>query len=72
MKQIIINLDFPEIQALEKAGEKDAIIKVVYSEMNLLTLENCSTILGSTTMWLAANILPPSCSRHQRRVFSFR
>lgn len=27
MKQIIINLDFPEIQALEKAGEKDAIIK---------------------------------------------
>lgn len=37
MKQIIINLDFPEIQALEKAGEKDAIIKVVYSEMNLLT-----------------------------------
>lgn len=50
MKQIIINLDFPEIQALEKAGDKDAIIKVVYSEMNLLTQENCSTILGSTTM----------------------
>lgn len=36
MKQIIINLDFPEIQALEKAGEKAAITKVVYSEKNIL------------------------------------
>ena len=31
MKQIIINLDTPEILALEKAGEKTAIAKVLYS-----------------------------------------
>lgn len=28
MKQIIINLDTPEIQALEKAGDKAVIAKV--------------------------------------------
>lgn len=31
MKQIIINLDTPEIQTLEKGGEKYAIAKVIYS-----------------------------------------
>jgi len=29
MKQIIINLETPEIQQLEKSGEKDAIAAVI-------------------------------------------
>ena len=29
MKQIIINLETPEIHSLEKTGEKDAIAKVI-------------------------------------------
>ena len=29
MKQIIINLETPQIQALEKAGDKAAITKVI-------------------------------------------
>lgn len=29
MKQIIINLETPEIQQLEKSGEKDAIAEVI-------------------------------------------
>lgn len=37
MKQIIIHLDSPEIQALEKDGDKIAIAKVKYtSSLNLV------------------------------------
>lgn len=38
METIVITLDTPEIEALEKQGEKEAIAKVHNSKINFITI----------------------------------